>query len=106
MLELMTTYENDLGLGFHPTMMQLFTALSACFTLVYLLGGLILWYLLSKKVSAQILKGVTGISVIIFCISFLLMAMLTFLAPIILTGIVLILLTIAYLLNSEKTSSS
>ena len=64
--ELITTYHKDLGGGFHRTFSDLFTALSSCFTFVCLLGGAISAYLLKKKVSTDILRGVTLINLILF----------------------------------------
>src|SRR4029077_15381980 len=58
LFSLMDTYKFDFGAGFHPTMGGLTLTLSACFCLVCLLGGLINWYLLRKKVEPEIMKGV------------------------------------------------
>lgn len=92
----MTTYKADMGGGFKPSTYELMTALSSCFTLLYLFGALVTGYLLRKKVSAGILKGIVGLSVLIFGICFGIMFFLTFLPPIILTGIVFLFLAISY----------
>jgi hypothetical protein len=103
--ELITTYRSDLGAGFNPTFADLFTALSSCFTFVCLLGGLTLGYLLRKKVPCDILKGVTLINVIVFGCLFVVMSFLTFLPPIICTGLIFATLLIAYiLLRIERAS--
>ena len=103
LFNLLNTYERDLGAGFHPTSADLFIALSACFTLVYLLGGLINWYLLRKKADPSILKGITGIQILIFGAGFILMYVYTFLPPIVLTGLVFAFLLPAYFLNKGES---
>jgi hypothetical protein len=89
---LMTTYQFDMGAGFHRSANDLTTALSACFSLLWLLAGLQNWYLLRKKIDAQVIKGVIRINLIVFGICFVLMAIFTFLLPIICTGLIIILL--------------
>jgi hypothetical protein len=99
LIHLMATYKMDAGSGFNPTMRDLFNALSSCFTLVYFLGALTNWYLLHKKVDPRILKGISGIQAIIFGGAFLIMLVLTFLPPIVLTGLSFLFITLAYLFN-------
>src|SRR3954467_2542768 len=67
---LMDSYKFDLGTGFHRTMGELTLVFSACFCLVCLLGGLLNWYLLRKKVTPEIMKGVITINLIVFGILF------------------------------------
>ena len=88
--ELITTYSKDLGAGFHPTMMDIFLSLSACFALLYLFGGLSNWFLMKKKTGSNIMKGILNISLIVFGICFVVMAFFTFLPPIACTGLVFI----------------
>jgi hypothetical protein len=95
LIELMTTYKHDLGAGFHPTMGNLFTALSSCFSLLCLLGGLTNAYLLKKKINAEILKGIVWINLLVFGICFVMMLVFTFLPPIVLTGLIVLFLTLA-----------
>lgn len=94
---LMSSYKMDMGQGFHTSMDHLFLALSTCFTMLYLLGGLINWYLVRKKAPVAVIKGILGINVIVFGASFVIMAFLTFLPPIACTGLVWIFCIIAYL---------
>ncbi|CAN5715425.1 hypothetical protein BH10BAC3_BH10BAC3_00790 [soil metagenome] len=89
---LMDTYKFDLGAGFHRTMGGMVLALSACFSLVCLLGGLLNWYLLRKKVESEIMKGVITINLIVFGILFVLVATFAFLPPIILIGLIVLFL--------------
>ena len=89
---LIDTYKFDLGAGFHRTMGDMVLALSACFSLVCLLGGLQNWYLIRKKVEPEIMKGVITINLIVFGILFGLVATCAFLPPIILIGLIVLLL--------------
>jgi len=102
--QLMTTYRNDFGAGFHPTTQNLFTALSSCFSLLCLLGGLTNAYLLKKQVNAGVMHGVVLINFLVFTICFVVMAVFTFLPPIILTGLIALFLGLALvsLLSAPK----
>ena len=98
LLELMASYRMDMGAGIHRSMQQLFTALSACFPLLYLLSALNNIYLLRKRVDASLVKGLIAIQIVVLGICFGVMAALTFLPPIVLTGLVFITLSISYFL--------
>lgn len=100
--DLMTSYQFDFGAGFHRSMEQMMTALSVCFPLVCLLGGVVNWYLLYKKVPMDVMKGVLNINIVIFGISFCVMLALTFLPPITLTGLALLTLVISRLTIRDK----
>ena len=89
---LIDTYKFDFGAGFHRTMGDMVLALSACFSLVCLLGGLQNWYLIRKKVEPEIMKGVITINLIVFGILFGLVATFAFLPPIILIGLIVLFL--------------
>ena len=97
LMNLMRTYKNDFGGGFHPSTANLVTALSSCFSLLCLLGGLTNAYLLKKKVGAGILKGFVGINLLVFSICFVMMLVFTFLPPIVLTGLIVLFLLLALL---------
>lgn len=101
MLELMTNHKMDMGAGVFQSMMDLFLALSSCFTFLYLLGGINNFYLI-KKLEPSAMKGYLLINMIVFGVCFAVMAFLTFLPPIILTGIVFVLLIISYLTVPKK----
>jgi len=94
MLDLMMNYKQDFGAGFHPSMWNLFIALSSCFTFLCLLGGLTLAYLLKKRVAPDVLKGIVRIQLLVFGICFIVMSVLTFLPPIVLTGLCVLFLAI------------
>lgn len=103
----MTTYRHDLGAGFRPTTANLVTALSSCFSLLCLLGGLMNAYLLKKRVAAAIMRGVILINLLVFAICFVMMAVFTFLPPIILTCLIVLFLILALVavLRSSATSA-
>ena len=99
---LMTNLRLDMGAGFHPSMGDLFTAVSACYSLLCLLGGLTNIYLLRKKVEAQIVKGQVGIQFIVFAICFGVIVVFTFLPPIVLTGLITFSLALSFLTNQRS----
>lgn len=96
--ELVTTYREDMGAGFHRTFFELFTALSACFPLLCLLGGLTLGYLLLKNTEPELMRGIILINLIIFGAAFVIMCVFTFLPPIVMTALIVINLLAAYVL--------
>jgi hypothetical protein len=97
LLDLMTNYQMDAGAGFHPSFSNLMTALSSCFTFVCLLSGMTLGYLMIKHTEPNIMKGIIGINVIIFGAIFVMMAVFTFLPPIVCTGLIFLNLLAAYI---------
>jgi hypothetical protein len=103
MLDMMTTYKMDMGAGFSPSMMNLLVALSSCLTFLYLLGGLNNFFLL-KKLQPSAMKGYLLINLVIFGACFGVNLFLTFLPPVVLTGIVFILLSITYFITPSRTS--
>ena len=107
LFDLMASYKQDFGAGFKRSTKELVTALSACFSLVCLLGGLTLAFLLRKQAEVGIMKGVVGIHVLVFGICFAVMAVFTFLPPIVLTGLIFLSLLLAYFLipRQQETSS-
>jgi len=107
LFDLMATYKQDFGAGFKRSTNELVTALSASFSLLCLLGGLTLAFLMRKQAEVRIMKGVVGIHVLVFGICFAVIAVFTFLAPIVLIGLVLLSLLMAYFLipRQQETSS-
>jgi hypothetical protein len=101
---LMDTYKLDLGAGFHRTMGDLLFALSACFCLVCLLGSLVNWYLLRKKVAAEIMKGVITINLLVFGILLALTATFAFLLPILLAGLIFLFLVFSKFAVAKKNN--
>jgi hypothetical protein len=99
---LMDTYKFDLGAGFHRTMNELTLVFSACFSLLYLLGGLLNWYLLRKRIEPRILKGVITINLVVFGICFVLTIIFAFLFPIILSGLIVLFLIFSGFLISKN----
>lgn len=102
---LVTTYRIDAGAGFSPTYSDLFTALSSCFTFLCLFAALTNGYLLLKHTEPNLMKGILAINVAIFGIVFLVMAVFTFLPPIVCTGVIFINLLAAYLVVPKIEST-
>jgi hypothetical protein len=96
--ELITTYREDMGAGFHRTFFDLFTALSVCYILLSLLGGLTLGYLLLKHTEPGLMRGVILINLIIFSVMFVMMFVFAFLPPVVMSGLISINLLAAYIL--------
>lgn len=96
LMELMT-HKMDMGGGFRPSMGNLVTALSSCFSFLCLLGGVTNAFLLRKKAPLDIIRGNVRINILIFGACFAVMAFLTFLPPIILTGLIFICLILAFI---------
>lgn len=103
--ELITTYHPDMGAGFHPSFWNLFTALSACFPLLCVLGGATLAYLMWKQVAPGIMKGVIGINALIFGVGLVVMFVFAFLPPVICFGLIFVNLAIAYILTPRIESA-
>jgi hypothetical protein len=106
LIELMTSYKQDFGAGFKRSTKELVTALSSCFSLVSLLGGLTLTYLLRKRAEPGLLKGVVAIHAAVFGVCFAIMVAFTFLPPIILTGLILICLLISFALIPRQVAAT
>lgn len=94
LFDLMRNYRRDLA-GMHVSTEELMLALSACFTLLYLFGGLLNNFLLRRSQDTNLHRGVLWINVLVFGICFVLMALFTFWPPIILTGLVWLFLCLA-----------
>jgi hypothetical protein len=62
-----------------------------------LLGALTICYLLKKKVAPEILKGITGIQLLVFGACWIVTAIFTFLLPIVLTGLCVLFLGLGFL---------
>jgi hypothetical protein len=95
MLDLIANYKMDAGGGFYPTFGNLFTALSSCFSLLYLFGGILFIYFVCKNLETDLFKGVLNIAIFFFGICFLMMAFFTFLPPIICTCLVFVCLILS-----------
>jgi hypothetical protein len=102
LFDLMANYKQDFGAGFKRSTKELVTALSACFSMLCLLGGLTLAYLLRKQADARIVKGIVGVHVLVFGICFAVMAAFTFLPPIVLTGAIFLSLLLTYFLIPQQ----
>jgi hypothetical protein len=105
LLTMLASYQKNLGAGFLRTYSDLLTAMSSCFAFLCLLAGLTLGYLMCKQVEPAVMKGVIAINVGIFGAAFVVMAVFTFLPPIILTGLIFVNLLAAYLVVPKIESA-
>lgn len=87
---LMKNYHRDLGQGFKPTTEGLFLAMSICFTILCFFAGFLNLYVLRKSQDLSLLKGIVGINSLTFGFLFIAMTALTFLPPIVCTGLIFI----------------
>ena len=104
MLDLITTYKMDLGAGFHPTFLNLFTALSSCLTFLCIFAALTNGYLLRKHTEPSVMKGIIRINLLIFGAMLAVMAWFTFLLPIVCMGLIFINLLAAFILMPKVES--
>lgn len=101
LIDLMHNYRQNLA-GSMVSMEELLTALSACFSLVYLLGALVNGWLLRRSQDETVLGGILAINIIIFGVGFVIMAVYTFPPPIILTGLVFFFLVLAAVVRKRS----
>jgi hypothetical protein len=88
---------------FTPSFANLFTALSSCFSLLCLLGGLTNAYLL-KRGPREIMNGILPINILVFGACFAIMLCFTFLPPIVSTGLIFVCLLVSYVcFRAEST---
>lgn len=90
LVDLMQNYKSDMGAGFHRSMEDLLISVSACLTLLCLLGGLIILYLSRTGIETRILKGVMRIHAVVFGIAFVVMMLFAFLPPIVCIGLIFV----------------
>jgi hypothetical protein len=98
LFHLLTNYKRDLGFGFARTTEDLFIALSACFSLLCILGGLQIFFIMRKLTEISLLQVWLNLYLLIFGICFLLMSIYTFLPPIIFTGFIVLTLLLSKVL--------
>jgi hypothetical protein len=102
LIDITTTYKADLGMGFHRTFAELFTAVSLCFTLICLFGALINWYFKKKNLDAGLWKGLLLIQMIIFGAMLVAMLVFAFAPPIICTALIFIFVSASYFTAKNK----
>ncbi|MBL7738339.1 MAG: hypothetical protein JNK14_03915 [Chitinophagaceae bacterium] len=98
LVEITTKYKIDMGAGIKRSFYSLFIGVSSCFTLIFILGGILNWYFLRTGISGEVWKGFLLIQLIVYGIIFLLQVKFTFLPPIIVTGLVFLFLAGTYFL--------
>lgn len=102
LLDLVSNYKPDSGMGFHPSFADLLTGLSICFTLLCVFAAALNWYFKKKNLSAALWKGYLLIQVFIFGVLFIEMFVFTFFPPIVCTALIFIFVTGAFLSVKNK----
>jgi hypothetical protein len=98
LFDLMTNYRFDLGSGFLRSMEDLMNSFSIAFALLLFFSGILNLFLLKSNLSNKIMKGIILINLFTYLICFVAMCLLTFLPPIICTGLIVIALLTSYLI--------
>jgi hypothetical protein len=101
LIDLLTNYKINMGAGINRSFYNLFIGVSICFTFIYILGGAMNWYFVRSGINSGVWKGFLLIQVIIYGAIFFLQLRFTFLPPIIVTGLVFVFLTGAYIANNK-----
>lgn len=104
LLDLMSNYRFDLGAGFHRSMEDLMNSFSIAFTLLLFFSGILNLFLLRSDLPDKTMKGVVLINVLTYLICFISMSILTFLPPIICTGLIVMTLFMSYLMLGKESS--
>ena len=99
LLDLMSGYKMNLGGGIRRSFRSIFTGVSVCFTLIFILGALLNWYFIRSGINPELWKGILQIQLIVFGAVFLFQARFTFWPPIIVSGLVFLFLAGSYLTN-------
>ena len=102
-LDIMNTYSMDMGVGFSPTFGDLYLSMSISFALLFLFGGIINLSLINLKVDNRILKTILGAGVIIFGIIFIVTVLLTFIMPVVCTGLVFLTLLLSWYITPRSS---
>jgi len=95
--ELLHNYREDMGVGFHRTFWDLFTALSACLPLMCMLGGLTLGYMLIKHAEPNLIRGLIAINLGVFAVCLVVVFLFAFIVPVVLIGLIVLNLVLAYI---------
>jgi hypothetical protein len=107
LLQLMTQYKMDMGQGFHRSMADIVTSLSACLTLLCFMGGSMLLVLYRSDVSTTVMKRILLVNSLVFATGLVVMAVFAFLPPVVCFGLITFCSIMAWATISEaKTSTS
>ena len=87
-LDLFNNYRTEMGAGFQPSTAEIFLCFSISFTTLFVFGGLVNVALLKCQAPVQLVKPIFGIQSLVYGVLFVATASLTFLPPIICTGLI------------------
>ena len=99
LMSLISDYKLNLGGGIRRSFRSIFTGVSICFTLIFILGAALNWYFIRAGISPGLWNGILLIQLIVFGAVFLFQTRLTFWPPIIVSGLVFLFLAGSYLTN-------
>src|ERR1043166_9130145 len=93
--DLLHNYREDMGVGFHRSFWELFTALSACLPLMCVLGGATLGYMLIKQAGAEYMRGLIAVNLAVFVVCLIVMFFFAFIIPVVSFSLIVINLLLA-----------
>lgn len=102
LIDLMTSYQLDMGAGFHRNFDQIFTSVSICMTLLCLFAGTINIYLIKTCSDLKVIKGAIVINAIVFLFMLIDFIVFAFLPPIICAGLICVALLLSLLFNKPQ----
>jgi hypothetical protein len=97
LFDLMSNYKFDLGAGFQRSMENLMNSFSITFALLLFFSGVLNLFLSRSRLPINTMKGLILINLFTYLICFITMSLLTFLPPIICTGLIVITLLLSHL---------
>ena len=96
LFDLMSGYTFDMGAGFTPTMEDFMNSFSITFSLFLFFSGILNLFLLRSHLPIKTLQGVVVINLVAHTICLITMSLLTFLPPIVCSGVIVLFLLLAY----------
>jgi hypothetical protein len=97
LFDLMENYTFDMGAGFIRSMGDIMLSFSITFALLLFFSGVLNFYVLKNISDIKVHKGIIAVNIGTYIICFVTMVVLTFLPPVICTGLILLFLTISYM---------
>lgn len=106
LFELMSGYTFDMGAGFSSTMEDIMNSFSISFTLFLFFSGILNLFLLRSHLPMKTMSGVVLLNLVAYSICFITMSLLTFLPPIVCTGVIVLFLLLAYVGFRREASTN
>lgn len=96
LIQLLTSYKQEMGLGISRSTFDVYTGLSTCFCFLCILGGWINLYFLKNNLHALLWKGLLRIQSIVFGAVLVSMVVFTFLPYMVIMGLIVVAAGTAY----------